>query len=581
MKKIFIMLLVTIVTSDYVFSQTQQVSSREAEDAASNWIGAHYPECLSRGSVVSMLNQGGHTLLYEIRFDSINVLLSGSKACLPVLGYYKGEMSIVNNMDNLPCNLRSFIDSFIEEIEYCFANDTITLYHDDDWMNLIEAKSMREGRSTEVVSPLIKTQWNQSSSNDGLDLIAYNYLIPPDDDYHCLHQLVGCGAVALAQVMNYWQYPVLYKAPKQFDWCNMTNILDRGNDNDYFVHRDAIAYLMYRCAEDIDSEYGCDGTSSKMIKIRKALVDVYGYNSNAQIIKKTGFIGDWEGLVKSSLDSEHPVIYSGFGTGGHAFVCDGYRDDGTFHFNWGWAGKFDSCYFVLGSLTPGTDDYSSSQAAIFFIKPLTSNDICSTNLHLDDFYHDYSALLSDYHPYEITPQTMTTLTSASVTSDSSWRTIPANVSAVYQAHEEIILQNGFEAKYGSEFEARIEPCVLCDENRGNNAEYMAANRYPYGIGEEDSNFTDEETAYALPHPQKNATEDLFPNPTDGPLTMATDGMAEAVFVHDMTGHIVGGWHLDALTETSVTLDVSALRSGPYLLTVTTSSGTCTARFLRK
>ena len=63
--------------------------------------------------------------------------------------------------------------------------------------------------------------------------------------------------------------------------------------------------------------------------------------------------------------------------------------------------------------------------------------------------------------------------------------------------------------------------------------------------------------------------------------MSTDGMAEAVFVYDMMGHIVGGWHLDALTETSVTLDVSALRSGPYLLTVTTATSTCTARFLRK
>ena len=63
--------------------------------------------------------------------------------------------------------------------------------------------------------------------------------------------------------------------------------------------------------------------------------------------------------------------------------------------------------------------------------------------------------------------------------------------------------------------------------------------------------------------------------------MSTDDMAESVFVYDMMGHIVGGRHLDALTETSVTLDVSALRSGPYLLTVTTSSGLCTARFLRR
>lgn len=78
---------------------------------------------------------------------------------------------------------------------------------------------------------------------------------------------------------------------------------------------------------------------------------------------------------------------------------------------------------------------------------------------------------------------------------------------------------------------------------------------------------------------QNTMTNLFPNPTDGPLTMATDGMAEAVFIHDFVGRPVGGWHLDALTESFVTLDVSALRPGAYLLTVTTSTGTRTARFV--
>lgn len=102
MKKNIIILFVEIVLITTVFSQRQQVSHREAKEAATNWIRVHFPEYQSRNNVDSLTSQRGNMLLYEIRFDSINVLLSGSRACLPVLGYYKGNVSITNNMDNIP-----------------------------------------------------------------------------------------------------------------------------------------------------------------------------------------------------------------------------------------------------------------------------------------------------------------------------------------------------------------------------------------------------------------------------------------------------------------------------------------------
>ena len=54
-----------------------------------------------------------------------------------------------------------------------------------------------------------------------------------------------------------------------------------------------------------------------------------------------------------------------------------------------------------------------------------------------------------------------------------------------------------------------------------------------------------------------------------------------MLVYDLMGRPVGGWHLSALTETGVGLDVSALRPGAYLLAVQTEAGTKTARFVRK
>lgn len=569
MKKKYFLLLLALAAANLVFSQSQQISSWEAENAATNWIRFHYPEYQSKKNVVSLMNRNGNILLYEVRFDSINILLSGSKACLPILGYYKGSVSFINDMANLPCNLRSFINSFIEEIDSCFANDTIKLYHRGDWNTMIEGTSSGV-RSTVVVPPLITTQWNQSTSNTGGDAYAYNFLIPPDDDYNCDHQLVGCGAVALAQVMNYWQYPLLYEEQKQFDWCNMTESLNKYTDNKYERHRDAIAYLMYRCAEDINSEYGCTETSSSLNDTRSALVSTYGYDNSAQYLTKASFSNMWAMLIRTNLDAGYPIIYRGSGSGGHAFVCDGYKDDGSYHFNWGWGGSWDS-YFYLDQLTPGSNNYSNNQAAIFFIHPSSNTSICNANIFLDDFYDDNISLLNDYEPYEITPKTMTILTSASIASTASWRTIPSESSAVYQAHEEVNLENGFESERGSEFEVRIEPCEKCEEMRGNSETEGCVD------GGEDVSSEGDTFSLSVPHTN---TPDLFPNPTRGPLTMVTDGMAESVIVFDLQGHPVGGWHLETLMETAVVLDVSPLRPGPYLLTVTTSVGSRTVRFLR-
>lgn len=51
----------------------------------------------------------------------------------------------------------------------------------------------------------------------------------------------------------------------------------------------------------------------------------------------------------------------------------------------------------------------------------------------------------------------------------------------------------------------------------------------------------------------NAIEKYYPNPTDGKVTVSTDGEVEAIVIY--------------------TLDVSSLADGIYLLTVRTKNGT--------
>ena len=83
---------------------------------------------------------------------------------------------------------------------------------------------------------------------------------------------------------------------------------------------------------------------------------------------------DCKNLLKSELDARHPVYYSGSGTdGGHAWVCDGYRNsDSKFHMNWGWSGVSNG-YFTIGALTTPAGTFNSSNSIVCGIKPGNAN----------------------------------------------------------------------------------------------------------------------------------------------------------------------------------------------------------------
>jgi hypothetical protein len=76
---------------------------------------------------------------------------------------------------------------------------------------------------------------------------------------------------------------------------------------------------------------------------------------------------EWLTMIKNDLDLQRPVQYSGSGSGGHAFVCDGYDENDLLHFNWGW-GRANG-YFALGHLNPIGYHFNDDNSAIFGIVP--------------------------------------------------------------------------------------------------------------------------------------------------------------------------------------------------------------------
>ena len=87
MKKDLILLILLLPLS-IIKAQPYAVSNDEAILVARNWIRMNYPQRDSSVLTRYILRDStGKPLLYEITTDSTTILLSGNKACKPVLGY--------------------------------------------------------------------------------------------------------------------------------------------------------------------------------------------------------------------------------------------------------------------------------------------------------------------------------------------------------------------------------------------------------------------------------------------------------------------------------------------------------------
>jgi hypothetical protein len=504
------------------------------------------------------------------------------------------------------------------QIARCFKNDAITLYHREDWQKLQETGTLNKAAKSsvslkasagavDIVSPLLTSRWGQSLSNDGSVCNAYNFYVTETSssctcsDKKCS---AGCVAVAMAQVMYYWKYPVYRGLNMSFDWCNMADILDTNRPN-YIKERDAVAYLIRRCGYLAGMNYcrkDC-ASGTTLAKARDALVDNFGYNSNAdRQMKMWHSNSTWKNRMKSNLDNGWPVIYGGqsslLSAHGHAFVCDGYDTHDFFHFNFGWRGRCDAFLSVDNLVTKDGDDYDTLQEAIFYLRPSTNQEYCDFNLSLLDHYMSvYNDLLGQLNRWGYVPSNAfddipqhipkyaITLTSAypatvqGYTVPSSWYTIEPGQTVEYVAHGMIVLKSGFHVKAGSNFRARIDPCA------NNCTSAMVMVRRIDGDGAE----TEEEIYIAVGDNEEEqplgegvtATGELqvYPNPTTGLLTIRTenDSRIQMIELYSAQGEkmLVFSGNRGTFQE----IDISHLPSQIYILKILVNGQIFTKRLI--
>ena len=339
------------------------------------------------------------------------VMVAADDCSTPILGFSSSGQFDENN---LPPALQLYLKGFVEQIEYGIADHmraSDSIAH--QWELVQSTGRVIDDRSGDngQIGPLIKTQWGQGTEFDDGTHYYYNILCPSDSDGPNGHTLTGCVPTSMAQIMRYWNYPEqgngyhsywagIYGNQEAdfgetyYDWDNMPLQLD-DHDGEPNVQDTAVATLMYHCGVAVDALYGIVGfsigsTAGLYWLVEEAFEDYFRYSTDAEFVWRTWpMIGlpnpfaqynypAWRNKIRQDLIRDCPVWYLASENGtvfkAHAFVCDGIRDDGYLHFNWGWNGSYDGPneWYALGALNPGDNHYNYTNAAIFGIHPPTS-----------------------------------------------------------------------------------------------------------------------------------------------------------------------------------------------------------------
>jgi hypothetical protein len=316
---------------------------------------------------------------YTVHFSPQGwVIISADDAAVPVLGYsLTGSASAGDSISNESVlDLFSHYHSMMDSIKLALPENPVTrelwnsllagstLVADSlvgDTIQMVQAE-MQPVYATTVVPGLLATTWNQGA---GWNQYAPTAAGPGG------HAWAGCGAVSTAQVMKYYQHPAQGAGVANgYDFSSATYDYAAMPSNTY---NSDVAMLLRHVGAAVNMTYGAAGSSSYTSAIALALKNNFLYDaglSYQRSIMTTS--AAWVAMLKGQLDAGRPVIYEGFGRGGHSFVLDGYNSSNYFHANFGWSGAYDGWY-ALGAMNPGSYNFSSDQGAIIDVHPGTYN----------------------------------------------------------------------------------------------------------------------------------------------------------------------------------------------------------------
>ena len=316
-------------------------------------------------------------------------IVSADKREMPLLAYSEDGDFDVDDLENLPHGLVSWLEMMEEEINAIREGKDLRSIDEQgissEWNNMILiAETLQSNINSRTntdpcdrpgvncgpdvpppvtVGPLLQTTWGQGC--------GYNDNAPTASGGSCGKAKTGCVATAMAQVMRF------HRRPSSYNWGAMPNDIDGERE------APEIARLMKAAGDAVGMTWGATVSNANTDKVDDALRGTFSYSSATWRNDRNYDHRE----IENNLKSRRPVILRGkqdkscvLGIfcdydNGHAWVCDGYKRYWTeccsylnFYMNWGWNGAYDG-WFAYNNWNPGSKTLNYKRGAVVNIIP--------------------------------------------------------------------------------------------------------------------------------------------------------------------------------------------------------------------
>lgn len=344
------------------------------------------------------------------------VIVSRDDAERPVLGYSTGNF----NADNIPCCMQWWMKQVTNNLQ----------------ARRLSHKAPVAAKKYEPVAPMLTTKWGQGE--------PYNRKTPT---FNGKHAPTGCVATAMAQILNYNQYP----ASAHFNGFYYDETPNEKGDNyktaeiqttysyPYGIAYDAylpdgytdekkdalpatvtsmseknkIATLMRDCGYASVMQYTENGSGTSLAYAYTGLKAAFQYPTQAlkyrdiynpfdEALPMIYTTDEWLQFIVDDLHAGSPVLYGGQDEelGGHAFVFHGLNEDGLVYVNWGWQGSFDG-YYAVDVLDTPDGNFASYASMVTGIRSIPLATDCPTSLFISNQVYSFSKDDTGEYPFLI------------------------------------------------------------------------------------------------------------------------------------------------------------------------------------
>lgn len=317
------------------------------------------------------------------------IVVSASDATEPVLAY-----SPEGNLDPESINpaCQYLLDSYAKLISDNQNNNAIPTAQVKRLWKELEAKTFTCDLSK--AASLIQTKWDQGENTNP----SYNCFCP---QVNGLYSYAGCVAVAMGQIIKYWNYPeqggndnssiascpwngqtLKYKFKvdsNRFLYDSMPNQISYSSE---WSAKRAIGKLLYACGVTVKMGWDPEGSGAQSSDVPGALSTWFKYSDQALYKPRTSISdANWVTILREEIvDHQRPVYYSGYDNtsggrdAGHAWVVCGISsaDNNKFYINWGWGGSSNGFYTLAPASSIGTAGgykFTAGHAMVYKIFP--------------------------------------------------------------------------------------------------------------------------------------------------------------------------------------------------------------------